>query len=192
MPAGVEPFRKKGAAGEVVGSRDAACRKAERSRTSAKLALETVLAVRRNGSAGMLLPQLVIADPGRSVRVASGHGSQSMTEQILELTPLAVEKVLAARAEEGLGSDHGLRLSVTKGGCSGYEYSVKFAEKPNEGDLMFEVAGLSVFVDPDSEPLLRGTVLDYVDGLSGAGLRFLNPNAAHECGCGSSFAAPQD
>ncbi|HXC51846.1 MAG TPA: iron-sulfur cluster assembly accessory protein [Candidatus Limnocylindrales bacterium] len=112
-----------------------------------------------------------------------------MTERIVELTPLAVEKVLAARAEEGHGSDHGLRLSVTKGGCSGYEYSVKFAAQPVEGDRVFETGGIRVFVAADSEELLRGTVLDYVDGLSGAGLRFVNPNAAHECGCGSSFAA---
>jgi iron-sulfur cluster assembly accessory protein len=115
-----------------------------------------------------------------------------MAEQIVELTPLAIEKVRAARSEEGLGDEHGLRLSVTRGGCSGYEYSVKFAAAPSEGDLVYEAGGVAVFVDRESEPLLRGTVLDYVDGLHGAGLRFLNPNAAHECGCGSSFAAPQD
>jgi iron-sulfur cluster assembly protein len=112
-----------------------------------------------------------------------------MTDRIVELTPLAIEKILAARAEEGHGSDYGLRLSVTKGGCSGYEYSVKFAPQPVEGDRVFESGGIHVFVAADSEELLRGTVLDYVDGLSGAGLRFVNPNAAHECGCGSSFSA---
>ena len=112
-----------------------------------------------------------------------------MTGNIVELTPLAIEKILTARAEEGLGSDHGLRLGVTKGGCSGYEYSVKFAAQPSEVDSVFETGGIRVFVAADSEELLSGTVLDYVDGLSGAGLRFVNPNAAHECGCGSSFAA---
>jgi iron-sulfur cluster assembly accessory protein len=115
-----------------------------------------------------------------------------MSDRIVELTPLAVEKILAARAEEGLGSEHGLRLAVTKGGCSGYEYSVKFVPAPAESDLVFETGGVSVFVDRDSESLLRGTVLDYVDGLHGAGLRFVNPNAAHACGCGSSFAAAED
>jgi iron-sulfur cluster assembly accessory protein len=112
-----------------------------------------------------------------------------MSERIVELTPTAVEKVLAARAEEGHGDDWGLRLAVTKGGCSGYEYSVKFAPAPAEGDRVFDAGGLSVFVDKDSEDLLRGTVLDYADGLHGAGLKFVNPNAGHDCGCGASFSA---
>jgi iron-sulfur cluster assembly accessory protein len=112
-----------------------------------------------------------------------------MNEPILELTSRAVEKVRVARAAEGHGEESGLRLAVVKGGCSGYEYSVKFTPSPSEGDLVFEVDGLSVYVDLESEPLLRGTVLDYVDGLHGAGLRFLNPNASHGCGCGASFAA---
>ena len=115
-----------------------------------------------------------------------------MSDRIVELTPLAIEKVLAARAEEGLGSEAGLRLSVVKGGCSGYEYSVKFAPQPAEGDKVFEENGLRVFVAADSETLLRGTVLDYTDGLHGAGLRFSNPNAGHDCGCGASFAAQED
>ena len=81
-----------------------------------------------------------------------------MAERIVELTPLAVEKVLAARAEEGHGSDCGLRLAVTKGGCSGYEYSVKFAAAPSQGDTVFEVGGISVFVDAESEPDRKSVV----------------------------------
>ena len=115
-----------------------------------------------------------------------------MADRVVELTPLAVEKVLAARAEEGHGDDFGLRLAVVKGGCSGYEYSVKFVPAPADGDMVFDAGGIQVFVDPDSEKLLRGTVLDYVDGLHGAGLRFENPNAGHDCGCGASFAAAPD
>lgn len=114
-----------------------------------------------------------------------------MTDRIVELTPLAIERIRAARAEEGHGEDAGLRLAVVKGGCSGYEYSVKFAPEPAENDHVFEEDGLRVFVDRDSEELLRGTVLDYVDGLHGAGLKFLNPNAGHDCGCGASFAAAE-
>lgn len=112
-----------------------------------------------------------------------------MGERIVELTATAVEKVRVARAAEGHGDDYGLRLAVIKGGCSGYEYSVRFAPSPSEGDLVFEEEGIRVFVDADSEALLRGTVLDYVDGLHGAGLRFRNPNASHGCGCGASFSA---
>jgi iron-sulfur cluster assembly protein len=115
-----------------------------------------------------------------------------MSDRIVELTPLAVEKVLAAREAEGLGGDVGLRLAVVKGGCSGYEYSVKFVDAPCEGDTVFDAGGISVFVDPESERLLRGSVLDYDDGLHGAGLKFQNPNAGHDCGCGASFAAAAD
>lgn len=115
-----------------------------------------------------------------------------MSDRIVELTPLAVERVLAARAEEGLGSDAGLRLAVVKGGCSGYEYSVKFVDAPADGDTVFDAGGISVFVDPESERLLRGSVLDYEDGLHGAGLKFRNPNAGHDCGCGASFAAASE
>ena len=115
-----------------------------------------------------------------------------MAEPVVELTPLAVEKVIAARAEEGLDASHGLRLAVTRGGCSGYEYSVKFVPAPADDDLVFDAGGVRVFVDRSSEELLRGCVLDYADGLHGAGLRFVNPNAAHACGCGASFAASAD
>lgn len=115
-----------------------------------------------------------------------------MDERILEVTPVAVEKILVARAEEGHGEDHGLRLAVKKGGCSGYEYSVNFVPQPAEDDKVFDAGGIRVFVDAASESLLRGTVLDYVDGLHGAGLRFVNPNADHSCGCGASFSAAAD
>lgn len=111
----------------------------------------------------------------------------------MQLTPKAIEKVLAARAGEGYGDDHGLRLAVVKGGCSGYEYSVKFAAAPADDDLVYRAGEVDVYVDAQSAQMLRGTVLDYVDGLHGAGLEFLNPNAAHSCGCGASFATqPQD
>jgi iron-sulfur cluster assembly protein len=114
-----------------------------------------------------------------------------MSEQVVQLTPIAIDKILSARAAEGFGADHALRLSVKKGGCSGYEYSVKFVAEPLENDVIFDTGRIRVFVDRDSEALLRGTVLDYVDGLYGAGLRFVNPNAGHECGCGSSFSAAE-
>ncbi|MBI5503878.1 MAG: iron-sulfur cluster assembly accessory protein [Deltaproteobacteria bacterium] len=116
----------------------------------------------------------------------------AQSETIVQLTPKAIEKVLAARAGEGLGDDHGLRLAVVKGGCSGYEYSVKFVASPAADDFVYRAGAVEVYVDAESAAMLRGTVLDYVDGLHGAGLKFVNPNAAHSCGCGASFAASQD
>lgn len=116
----------------------------------------------------------------------------SQNEPVVQLTPKAIEKVVAARAGEGLGEHYGLRLAVVKGGCSGYEYSIKFADAPAADDLVYQAGVVDVYIDAESAQLLRGTVLDYVDGLHGAGLKFVNPNATHSCGCGSSFAAPQD
>jgi len=108
-------------------------------------------------------------------------------EPIVQVTPKAVEKVRAAMAKDGL-QGHGLRLAVVTGGCSGYEYSVAFAEAPQPRDVVYEVASLPVFVDADSVEKLSGSVLDYGDGLYGAGLQFRNPHAAHSCGCGTSFS----
>jgi iron-sulfur cluster assembly protein len=105
----------------------------------------------------------------------------------LTLTPAAAAHVRRAIEKEGL-TGHGLRISVVTGGCSGNEYALDFTALPQEGDSVYEYGDLKVFVDEASREKLAGTVLDYVDGLSGGGLRFKNPNATHHCGCGTSFA----
>ena len=106
---------------------------------------------------------------------------------VLTLTPAAVAHVRRTLANEGLDG-HGLRISVVTGGCSGNEYAMDFAPAPREGDTVYEFGDVKVFVDAGSHGKLAGTVLDYVDSLSGGGLRFKNPNATHHCGCGTSFA----
>ena len=106
---------------------------------------------------------------------------------VLTLTPAAAAHVRRAIAKEGL-QGHGLRISVVTGGCSGNEYALDFASTPSEGDTVYEFDDLKVFIDAASREKLAGTVLDYVDSLSGGGLRFKNPNATHHCGCGTSFA----
>lgn len=103
------------------------------------------------------------------------------------LTPKAVEMVKKALAEEGM-NDHGLRVAVRGGGCSGYEYALDFAESARMGDTVLEFDGLKVFIDLASAQLLDGTTIDYVTGLQGAGFKFNNPNAKRTCGCGSSFS----
>lgn len=105
----------------------------------------------------------------------------------ITLTPAAAAHVRRAMANEGL-QGHGLRISVVTGGCSGNEYAINFAATPQDGDAVYEFDDLKVFVDVASRDKLAGTVLDYVDDLSGGGLRFRNPNATHQCGCGTSFA----
>ena len=83
-------------------------------------------------------------------------------------------------------ADAGLRVGVKGGGCSGFQYNLAFDEK-RDGDEVFEMAGLKVFVDQPSLPYVRGSVIDYVESLQGAGFQVNNPNVVAACGCGSSF-----
>jgi len=105
---------------------------------------------------------------------------------VVTLTPAAITHVKKMLAKE-LGSK-GLRLSVKKSGCSGFAYVVDYAKEINPNDLNVLVAeGLTVFVDTDSLPYLKGIRVDYVrNGLNGV-LKFINPNEKGSCGCGESF-----
>jgi iron-sulfur cluster assembly protein len=109
-----------------------------------------------------------------------------MSEEIT-LTEKAAAQVARVKLENNIPADHGLRLGVKGGGCSGLSYVLGFDEKPNEKDRVFTVRGVTVFVDPKSLFYLGGTVLDFSDGLNGKGFVFNNPQAAKTCGCGSSF-----
>ena len=80
-----------------------------------------------------------------------------------------------------------LRLFVESGGCSGLQYGMKFDE-PAEGDASFESEGVSIVVDPKSLEHLKGTTVDFDDGLHGKGFEIRNPNARTTCGCGKSFS----
>jgi iron-sulfur cluster assembly accessory protein len=81
-----------------------------------------------------------------------------------------------------------LRVGVEGGGCSGMQYTLTFDERRAD-DVSVEQDGVTVLVDAKSAGYLDGLTLDYVDALSGAGFKFLNPNASRTCGCGSSFSA---
>jgi iron-sulfur cluster assembly accessory protein len=106
----------------------------------------------------------------------------------VKLTPKAIEMVSKMRAKEGLSADHGMRIGVVGGGCSGFQYSLNF-DTQKEGDRVTDFGGVLVLVDEISLPYIAGTTLDYVEGLHGAGFRFDNPRASRTCGCGSSFSA---
>ena len=80
----------------------------------------------------------------------------------------------------------GLRVGVKGGGCSGFQYNLAF-DQQRDGDEVFEFAGLKVLVDQESLPYVRGSVIDYVESLMGAGFQVNNPNVVAACGCGSSF-----
>ncbi|WP_374448733.1 iron-sulfur cluster insertion protein ErpA [Stella sp.] len=81
-----------------------------------------------------------------------------------------------------------LRVSVSGGGCSGFQYGFSFDDQRTADDHEFTAHGVSVVVDDTSLDLLNGAALDYVEEMVGASFRMTNPNASSSCGCGSSFA----
>ena len=85
--------------------------------------------------------------------------------------------------DEGIG----LRLGVTKTGCSGYSYVINYAEDITDGDIVFEDKGVKVVVDADALPLIDGTEVDFVKSGLNEAFSFRNPNVTGECGCGESF-----
>jgi iron-sulfur cluster assembly protein len=105
----------------------------------------------------------------------------------IALTEKAAAQVWKVKSENNIPAEHGLRLGVKGGGCSGMTYVLGFDEKPNEKDKVFTIRGVTVFIDPKSLFYLGGTVLDFSDGLNGKGFVFNNPQATKTCGCGSSF-----
>jgi iron-sulfur cluster assembly accessory protein len=116
------------------------------------------------------------------------HAGDAASLPDVKLTPNALEMVRKMHAKEGFGAEHGLRIGVVGGGCSGFQYSLQF-DTAKDGDRVMEFDGVRVFVDEISMPYIAGTTLDYVEGLHGAGFRFDNPRASRTCGCGSSFSA---
>ena len=83
--------------------------------------------------------------------------------------------------------DYGLRIFVSGGGCSGLQYGMALDAAAGENDMIFEEAGVRIFVDSISMMYLSGSVVDYEDSLMGGGFRIDNPNAVSSCGCGHSF-----
>ena len=111
-----------------------------------------------------------------------------MTVHLTEVAELRLRTFLKATAKDA-SADRGIRLSVTDGGCSGYQYALDIANEPKPGDILQDTGRVRLFVDSDSAPLLEGVVIDYVDGLTQSGFKFSNPNATDSCGCGQSFKA---
>ncbi|NEU58967.1 iron-sulfur cluster assembly accessory protein [Halorussus sp. MSC15.2] len=106
----------------------------------------------------------------------------------IEVTEGAAEQALALLEGEELDTGiAGLRLFVQQGGCAGLSYGMRFDEEPEDDDTVYEHHGLRVFVDPASMNYIEGSVVDYEDGLQGAGFHVDNPNVVSECGCGESF-----
>ncbi|PPD20203.1 MAG: iron-sulfur cluster insertion protein ErpA [Methylobacter sp.] len=103
------------------------------------------------------------------------------------ITSSAATKVNELISEEGNPALK-LRVYVSGGGCSGFQYGFTFEEAVNEDDLMVEKDGVTVLVDSMSFQYLNGSEIDYQEGLEGARFMIKNPNATTTCGCGSSFS----
>lgn len=105
----------------------------------------------------------------------------------LVFTNAAAAKVRDLITEEGNDALM-LRVFISGGGCSGFQYGFTFDENITEGDTVIDNAGVKLLIDPMSIQYLMGAEIDYTEGLEGAQFVIRNPNAATTCGCGSSFS----
>jgi iron-sulfur cluster insertion protein len=105
----------------------------------------------------------------------------------LSFSDVAANKVKTLIAEEE-NPELKLRVYITGGGCSGFQYGFTFDEKVNDGDMTIVNSGVTLVVDPMSLQYLVGGIVDYTEGLEGSRFFVNNPNATTTCGCGASFS----
>lgn len=108
-------------------------------------------------------------------------------ERAIVVTESAAKRVAALKIQED-AAEAFLRIAVSGGGCSGFQYGISFDDRKNDDDFVFERDGIAVIVDDTSLDLLNGAELDFVEDLMGASFQIRNPNAASSCGCGNSFS----
>ena len=111
--------------------------------------------------------------------------AQKMQDPIT-LTKNAADKVIELAKQDGKDG-FGLKLFVSPGGCSGFQYGLDFVEKAEENDLEMDQHGVKLYVDKNALELLKGVKIDFVDTLQGSGFKIDNPNVTSSCGCGKSF-----
>lgn len=108
-------------------------------------------------------------------------------ERRITVTDSAARRIaVLTEQEEAEGTF--LRIAVSGGGCSGFQYGLSFDDQRNPDDFVFEQGGVAVIVDDTSLDLLNGAEVDFVEDLMGASFQIKNPNAASSCGCGNSFS----
>ncbi|QZZ18644.1 iron-sulfur cluster assembly accessory protein [Leptothermofonsia sichuanensis E412] len=111
-----------------------------------------------------------------------------MTVFLTEIAELRLRTFLQGSAKGENPTQRGVRVSVTDGGCSGYQYALDITSEPKPDDVLQE-GRVRVYIDRQSAPLLDGVLINYVEGLTQSGFKFSNPNATESCGCGQSFKA---
>ena len=118
------------------------------------------------------------------------HMSDAATEageRRITVTESAAKRIAFLREQEEVGSAN-LRIAVSGGGCSGFQYGLSFDDQTNLDDRVFERDGVGVIIDDLSLDLLNGAEVDFIEDLMGASFQIRNPNAASSCGCGNSFS----
>jgi iron-sulfur cluster insertion protein len=108
-------------------------------------------------------------------------------ERRIVVTESAARRIAVLREQEEAANAF-LRIAVSGGGCSGFQYGLSFDDAQNEDDHVFERGGVAVVVDDVSLDLLNGAEIDFVEDMMGASFQIKNPNAASSCGCGNSFS----
>ena len=106
------------------------------------------------------------------------------TVTLTDTAAAKLSELLVAESEPGLA----LRMAVRPGGCSGFQYEMYFDTEVEPDDIVEQFGDVKVVVDPQSAEMIKGSTLDYRDGLMGAGFAIDNPNVTRSCGCGSSFS----
>ena len=115
------------------------------------------------------------------------EGAQNPAENQVTLSASAAKRVAELKAQENT-PDAFLRLAVSGGGCSGFQYGFSFDNTKNGDDSVFERDGVSLVIDETSLELVKGAEIDFVEDMMGASFQVKNPNAASSCGCGNSFS----
>jgi iron-sulfur cluster insertion protein len=113
--------------------------------------------------------------------------TQVSGERAITISESAARRIATLRQQEDAEGAF-LRIAVSGGGCSGFQYGLSFDAQKNADDLVFERDGVQVVVDEVSLDLLNGAEIDFVEDMMGASFQIKNPNAASSCGCGNSFS----
>jgi iron-sulfur cluster insertion protein len=106
----------------------------------------------------------------------------------ITVTESAARRIAEVMRAEGAADGGFLRISVSGGGCSGFQYGLTLDDTRHEDDRVFSRDGVSVVIDETSLDLLNGAEVDFVEDMMGASFQIRNPNAASSCGCGNSFS----
>jgi len=121
-----------------------------------------------------------------ALKVFASRNRKPKRRTMIQLTDGAIQAVRSAIAGAPEPIE-GLRIAVETGGCAGYKYVMGLVAELSPEDIAVERDGVTIFVDPVSQPYLAGTTIDFVTAIEGSGFTFDNPNAESRCSCGKSF-----